>query len=101
MLPSSPGWYARALFLNACQLAVVVLTNDAELTSSQVELIKKIIEEIERHTHRSVRDFSREQRTEYVELLSSKLLEISRQELRTDAVKGRTLLNTLRSVTGR
>lgn len=25
LLPEAPGWYARALFLNACQLAVVVL----------------------------------------------------------------------------
>ena len=72
-------------------------TIGAELTPSQVKLVKQIVLDVEQHAHRPVRQLSPSQRVVYVEEISKRLLELSEQQLSLDPAKGKTLLSKLRS----
>lgn len=67
------------------------------LTPSQGKVVERIIEEIEMHEGTPVAELSQEKVDKYIVDVSKKLEGLSRQQLKADETRGRSLLEALRS----
>jgi hypothetical protein len=76
----------------------LALDGDTTLTPEQANIVRRIVNEIEREEKVSIRSLSQDKIMKYVFLLSDSLQELSREQLHVDKEKGKKLLDKFRSI---